>query len=891
MIDQYQMVREIAMGGMASVWEVRHPHHNIPLALKLLPSERTKTAMISALEQEIRILASLEHPGIVRILDFGYLSAEEAERILRPEGTPWLVMEHAGQLEALVDLKPRSWVFFRQLFQDILSVLAHIHSRGIVHRDISPSNIMWDKRDHTVKLIDFGTAYQAHEDIDLIPYATQKYRAPEHLNRELLGPWTDLFSVGVLFSQFLSAIQNPPMGLPRWIARLCHPQISHRYHAAAPAIEDLLALSTDTLYEAIIPSTSRGSDLITRTITEVIEQMPAETQVTQTASLPSHISSQMRRIPQAPPDPMQHQILGWQVRETSLFPYQSSILVGRQAEIKWLWAQLHQTQRTSRLRVINIKGEQGVGISHLIQWFIQACAELGVCQHPNFHSNRSTMLPSTIDIIVATEQNTEWRGLLEERETIERPILIVKERDADAADAELELQRLPEKDWYALVQAHLPLAPLEASWLAWEVRGHPKTLQQTVSRLITDAVVSREEKYFSHRDAEQMITGQPQHAERSRFSQQLNQLQSYQQQGAEGICQIKLLQLWSHLSRIDEQERLDFTVQLWSTTVLNVLRTYSHRWYSFCLDQRPPLSALSLEQKIQMYLRLLRLYQRMQREEELREAVQHLDDVLHKHSLSIETFPLQFEYAYFLGLRGQFHAAYQRFLVAEALASRHEHTRFLAHAQIGLGLASQWIGQFQESLRYFSAGEQLFLQLEDTSQKGNIWDLRASVYLSLEEYEQAKEAVQQSIRYYTAAGQPNRAVPLLNQAAITHHLQNREKTLEIIDELLCNRALDKQILLVIHLYQLWYAIQDAATSDIRLALAAHAEIRREVKPYHPLIGRFYRDIIGLGREKNILEEQMTILVEWYQDFWGSIGWELAERWGCSAEASTQTTLP
>jgi len=141
--------------------------------------------------EEGRALAKLSHPNVVRVLNF-----------FRANDTVYMVMEYerGRTLQEFIQ-KNRPAItenFMRNVFTKLLNGLREVHSHKLLHLDLKPSNV-YLRNDYTPVLIDFGAARQtlALDTPMLKPMYTPGFASPEHYNqRELLGPWSDIYSIG-----------------------------------------------------------------------------------------------------------------------------------------------------------------------------------------------------------------------------------------------------------------------------------------------------------------------------------------------------------------------------------------------------------------------------------------------------------------------------------------------------------------------------------------------------------------------------------------------------------------------------------------------------------------------------------------------------------------------
>src|SRR5947207_1653884 len=208
-LENYRIVRLLASGGFSFVY-LAHDENEAPVAIKeYLPSTLALRANgesypripeqdlatfrvgMKSFCEEGRALAGLSHPNIVRVLNF-FRANETVYLVMRYERGRTL-HDHIGRRRGALK---EPWI--RATFAQLLNGLREVHSNKLLHLDIKPSNV-YLRTDGTPVLLDFGAARQAFpaEGMKLPQTFTPGFASPEqHVDRELLGPWSDIYSVG-----------------------------------------------------------------------------------------------------------------------------------------------------------------------------------------------------------------------------------------------------------------------------------------------------------------------------------------------------------------------------------------------------------------------------------------------------------------------------------------------------------------------------------------------------------------------------------------------------------------------------------------------------------------------------------------------------------------------
>jgi serine/threonine-protein kinase len=236
--SRYELIERIASGGMGEVWRGVDQILGRPVAIKLLSAPHAGDEQFRArFRAEARYAASLSHPGIARVYDYGESS---------PLGGPYLVME-------LVNGEPLSAILERvgrlppDTTLDIVSQAARAldvaHQAGIVHRDIKPGNLLI-MPDGTTKITDFGIAKaRAAHEVNLtatgIVMGTAMYVSPEQATGSPVTGSSDIYSLGVVAYECLAG--QPPFVAEQPLAIA----IMHKHDPVPPMPPDVPASVRD----------------------------------------------------------------------------------------------------------------------------------------------------------------------------------------------------------------------------------------------------------------------------------------------------------------------------------------------------------------------------------------------------------------------------------------------------------------------------------------------------------------------------------------------------------------------------------------------------------------------------------------------------------------------
>jgi WD40 repeat protein/serine/threonine protein kinase len=202
-IGRYRILKWLGSGGMGTVYRAHDPHLDREVALKvprLDPLWDDRALAVQRFLREARAAAGVRHPHVCPIYDAG----EQA-------GVPYVVMAfiQGPNLSGLLrpeGLEPR---LASKLVSKVALGLEAVHAQGIIHRDLKPGNILLDAAGEPL-VTDFGLACLRQEQKPLTVYGvllgTPGYMAPEQVSPQAgpLGPWTDIYSLGVVLYQLLT---------------------------------------------------------------------------------------------------------------------------------------------------------------------------------------------------------------------------------------------------------------------------------------------------------------------------------------------------------------------------------------------------------------------------------------------------------------------------------------------------------------------------------------------------------------------------------------------------------------------------------------------------------------------------------------------------------------
>jgi serine/threonine protein kinase len=202
-LGKYRVVAPLGEGGMAAVYKAYQAGMDRHVALKILPRHfASDPEFVGRFEQEARVIAKLQHVYILPVHDYG-----------EDEGYTYIVMPYVerGTLDDRLEDQPLPLEEIRKIISQVGDALDYAHTRGLVHRDVKPSNILIDEQGNSL-LTDFGISKMVGGTSKFTQtgavIGTPEYMSPEQILGEELDGRSDIYSLGVVLYQL--ATGRPP---------------------------------------------------------------------------------------------------------------------------------------------------------------------------------------------------------------------------------------------------------------------------------------------------------------------------------------------------------------------------------------------------------------------------------------------------------------------------------------------------------------------------------------------------------------------------------------------------------------------------------------------------------------------------------------------------------
>jgi serine/threonine protein kinase len=268
-VGRYEVLDELGRGGMATVYLARQLDLDRLVALKELSAPRQDDPAFTArFLRESRLAGSLSHPNIVTVYDY-----------FESEGTPYIAMEYVPGGSLRPHIGHLSLTQVAGVLDGMLSALDYAEQHHVVHRDLKPENVMISAQG-LAKITDFGIAKATGKagTASFVTMAgttvgTPNYIAPEQAMGQAVGPWTDLYSLGVIaFELFVGYVpfydtDEPMAVLMRQVndpippARSLNPEVDP---AISDWIERLLVKNPDKRMRAAAAASDELEEIVIR---------------------------------------------------------------------------------------------------------------------------------------------------------------------------------------------------------------------------------------------------------------------------------------------------------------------------------------------------------------------------------------------------------------------------------------------------------------------------------------------------------------------------------------------------------------------------------------------------------------------------------------------------
>ena len=199
-LGQYEVVDVLGQGGMSVVYKGRHKLTEQDVALKILPPELAANSQVKGrFLEEARALATLDHANIVHLYNFGQENGCFVLAMQLVQGQTWERM--------ILENKKLDWQTSVRIAIDVLRALEYAHGRGVVHRDMKPSNVLVRAHDGAATVMDFGIAKMTTSTKLTATgqtMGTVRYMSPEQVRGHEVDARTDLYSLGATMFESLT---------------------------------------------------------------------------------------------------------------------------------------------------------------------------------------------------------------------------------------------------------------------------------------------------------------------------------------------------------------------------------------------------------------------------------------------------------------------------------------------------------------------------------------------------------------------------------------------------------------------------------------------------------------------------------------------------------------
>jgi serine/threonine protein kinase len=248
-LGQYELADVLGQGGMSVVFKGRHKMTDQEVALKILPPELAAHSQVkSRFLDEAKALAALDHPNIVHLYNFGQENGSFVLAMQYVQGKTWERM--------ILESKRLDWKTSCKITIDVLKALEYAHGRGVVHRDMKPSNVLVRAHDGMATVMDFGIAKMAQSTRLTATgqtMGTVRYMSPEQVRGQEVDLRTDIYSLGATLYE--SLVGDTPFD------GQTHFEIMTKHLSEAPKPPSSLGIEVPAqIEEALMKSLSKKPD-------------------------------------------------------------------------------------------------------------------------------------------------------------------------------------------------------------------------------------------------------------------------------------------------------------------------------------------------------------------------------------------------------------------------------------------------------------------------------------------------------------------------------------------------------------------------------------------------------------------------------------------------------
>jgi eukaryotic-like serine/threonine-protein kinase len=273
--DRYRLESLLGTGGMGEVWLAFDLKLSVEIALKrLLFTDRPSDDRIEILRREVRTARDVASPHVCRVFDLVEIEGQEYVSMEYVDGDTLAArLEHGPALEQGEA---------RRIAQQLLTGLQAIHDAGLIHRDLKPANVMITRSGRTV-ITDFGLAKGRNDPQSRVFAGTPAYMAPEQMSGDALGPWTDLFAVGVILAEMVTppVMGEGPLRMDLWEGLRRRPPRVPEGTWATVIARAVAADPRDRFASAAELSSALGTDRSSARVVDVTSPYPGLTSFTE----------------------------------------------------------------------------------------------------------------------------------------------------------------------------------------------------------------------------------------------------------------------------------------------------------------------------------------------------------------------------------------------------------------------------------------------------------------------------------------------------------------------------------------------------------------------------------------------------------------------------------